>query len=70
MMMKTYLGAFLCLLSSNLIADSYENPFISKTEATVFGISAITGFIVPLSSPKMQRASVGCVPRTGWWIGF
>jgi len=56
MMMKTYLGAFLCLLSSSLIADTYENPFISKTEATVFGISATTGFIVPLSSQKMQIA--------------
>jgi hypothetical protein len=56
MTIKTYLGTFLCLLSSSLIADTYENPFISKTEATVFGISATTGFIVPLSSQKMQIA--------------
>ena len=59
-MMKTYLGTLLCLcfLSSSAVADvqPYENPFISKTEASVFGISAVTGFIVPTTSNSLVQS--------------
>jgi hypothetical protein len=58
--MKIYLGTllYLCFLSSSVFADTqaYENPFISKTEAGVFGISAVTGFIVPTTSNSLVQS--------------
>ncbi|MEK8021125.1 MAG: hypothetical protein VSS75_030000 [Candidatus Parabeggiatoa sp.] len=59
-MMKTVLGTLLCLclLASSVFANthSYENPFISQTEATAFAISATTGFIVPTTSHSLAQS--------------
>lgn len=57
--MKTYLSIMLCLSfwSSCVFADqSYENPFISLTDANAFGISAITGFTVSSTAGSLAQS--------------
>jgi hypothetical protein len=59
-MMKIDRCILLCLglLANSVFAntDAYENPFISKGEATAFAISATTGFIVPTTSHSLAQS--------------
>ncbi|MDM8566637.1 hypothetical protein QUF74_13425 [Candidatus Halobeggiatoa sp. HSG11] len=45
-------------MSSSIFAEvqPYENSFISKTEASVFGVSAITGLIIPTTSNSLVQS--------------